>query len=84
MRFQRNILSVLVILLAVCLLVTTSFAVRPAGEARKAASAPAPLAPGAYFGLKLPGETPELFAPGIINTPRRSVGHLAFSPDGTE
>ena len=84
MRFQRNILSVLVILLAVCLLVTTSFAVRPAGEARKAASAPAPLAPGAYFGLKLPGETPELFAPGIINTPGRSVGHLAFSPDGTE
>ncbi len=42
------------------------------------------LAPGAYFGLKLPGETPERFAPGIINLPARSVGRIAFSPDATE
>ncbi|MEO5959328.1 MAG: hypothetical protein ABIZ49_09560 [Opitutaceae bacterium] len=42
------------------------------------------LAAGAYFGLKLPGETPELFAPGIINIPGRSVGRIAFSPDATE
>jgi Tol biopolymer transport system component len=34
--------------------------------------------------LKLPGETPELFAPGIINIAGRNVGHLAFSPDATE
>jgi hypothetical protein len=54
------------------------------GQTKEAASAPAPLAPGAYFGLKLPGETPEIFAPGIISTPGRNVGHLAFSPDGTE
>lgn len=44
----------------------------------------APLAPGAYFGLKLPGETPEIFAPGIVSIPGRNVGHLAFSPDGLE
>jgi Tol biopolymer transport system component len=42
------------------------------------------LAPGAYFNQKLPGEKPELFAPGIINVPNRSVGRIAFSPDGTE
>ena len=43
-----------------------------------------PTSTGAYFGLKLPGETPELFAPGIINIPGRSVGRIAFSPDATE
>lgn len=42
------------------------------------------LAPGACFDLKLPDETPELFAPGIINIPDRSVGRIAFSPDATE
>ncbi len=41
-------------------------------------------APGAYFGLNPPGEKPELFAPGIINIPGRSVGRIAFSPDATE
>jgi len=46
--------------------------------------APAPLASGAYLGLKLPGETPVIFAPGIISIPGRNTGHLAFSPDGLE
>jgi Tol biopolymer transport system component len=64
--------------------VPTSFAASPAKETKKAASAPAPLAPGACFGLKLPGETPELFAPGIISIPGRNTGHLAFSTDGQE
>ncbi len=47
-------------------------------------SSPAPLAPGAYFGLKLPGDTPELFAPDIISIPGRNVDRVAFSPDATE
>lgn len=64
--------------------------VGPSGNARSDAqpsptAAPSPrLAAGAYFGLKLPGETPELFAPGIVNLPNRSVGRIAFSPDATE
>ncbi len=80
-KFRRNIFPATV-LIGACLLVPTSFAASPAGGTKKAS--PAPLAPGAYFGLKLPGETPELFAPGIISIPGRNVGHLAFSPDGTE
>jgi len=83
-RLQRNLLSVAVSILSAWLPIALCFAASPAGETKQAASAPAPLAPGAYFGLKLPGETPELFAPGIISTPGRSVSHLAFSPDGTE
>jgi hypothetical protein len=70
------------VLLAACLSVSTSFAASPSGKTKKAA--PAPLAPGAYFGLKLPGETPELFAPGIISIPGRNVERVVFSPDGTE
>jgi Tol biopolymer transport system component len=81
-RLQSNLLSVAAFSLAVCLPVAVSFAASPSGKTKNVV--PAPLAPGAYFGLKLPGEAPELFAPGIINTPGRSVGHLAFSPDGTE
>jgi len=81
-RRQSSILPAAVFLLAACLPLALCFAATPAGKTKKAA--PAPLAPGAYFGLKLPGETPELFAPGIVDTPGRSVGHLAFSPDGTE
>ena len=83
-RLQRKLLSVLVLLLAACLPVALSFAVTPDGKTENPASAPAPLAPGAYFGLKLPGETPEIFAPGIISVPGRNSGHLAFSHDGLE
>ena len=83
-RPQRNLLALVAIILAAGLPVAQCLAASPSGKTQKTASAPAPLVPGAYFGLKLPGETPELFAPGIINIPGRSVGHLAFSPDGTE
>jgi hypothetical protein len=34
--------------------------------------------------LKLPGETPEVLAPGVISILGRNTGHLAFSPDGLE
>jgi len=37
----------------------------------------------AYLGQKLPGETPEPFAPGILAA-NPFLGPLAFSPDGTE
>jgi Tol biopolymer transport system component len=83
-KLQRSILRVVVFLLAACLPVELCFAANPAKEATKGSSAHAALAPGAYFGLKLPGETPEIFAPGIISIPGRNVGHLAFSPDGLE
>jgi hypothetical protein len=36
------------------------------------------------LGLKPPGETPKLLAPGIIDIPGRSVGNVVFSPDATE
>ena len=39
---------------------------------------------GDYFGMKKPGETPELFAPGIIKTVHRWVRCPTFSPDGKE
>jgi hypothetical protein len=71
-RRQRNLLAVAVFLLAAILPVALCFAANPAGETKKADSAPAPLALGAYFGLKLPGETPEIFAPGIISIPGRN------------
>ena len=83
-RTQRNLRAVAIFFLLTFLPPALCFAVSPAGETKKEASAPAPLAPGAYFGLKLPGETPELFAPGIINIPGRNVERVAFSPDGTE
>jgi Tol biopolymer transport system component len=65
---------------AACLAVAACLAPTLIGQIKP----PGPLAPGAYFGLKLPGETPEVFAPGIISTPGRSIGHLAMSPDATE
>ncbi|MDX1941782.1 MAG: hypothetical protein SFU99_14575 [Saprospiraceae bacterium] len=38
---------------------------------------------GKYFGLKPPGMTAELFAPGIISTYSNEHSALAFSPDGS-
>jgi Tol biopolymer transport system component len=81
-RLQRNLLAAVVIFLSACLPVELCFAASPNGKTKKVT--PAPLAPGAYFGLKLPGETPELFAPGIISIPGRNVDRIAFSLDGTE
>jgi Tol biopolymer transport system component len=37
----------------------------------------------AYLGQTPPGETPELFAPGVLSA-YRFLGPVAFSPDGTE
>jgi hypothetical protein len=39
---------------------------------------------GAYFGQTPPGETPEVFAPGIVSLTDRFEGRIAFSPDGLE
>jgi Tol biopolymer transport system component len=38
---------------------------------------------GAYFGQRLPGETPVLFAPEILNSVSTWVEATDFSPDGT-
>ncbi|MFC1639236.1 hypothetical protein ACFL3B_00565 [Gemmatimonadota bacterium] len=38
---------------------------------------------GPYLGQTPPGNTPEIFAPGIISTGMNEV-EAAFSPDGTE
>lgn len=83
-RLQRNLFAVVAFIFAACLPTAVSFAASPNGQIRKAVSAPTPLAPGAYFGLKLPEETPEIFAPAIISIPGRSVGNVVFSPDATE
>ncbi len=39
---------------------------------------------GEYLGLKKPGSTPKLFAPGILLNTHRPHGGIAFSPDGKE
>jgi tetratricopeptide (TPR) repeat protein len=43
-----------------------------------------PVIRGDYLGLKTPGRTPELFAPGIVSSPYWEHSPLVFSPDGTE
>ena len=37
-----------------------------------------------YLGLKAPGTTPEIFAPGIISTPGKNEHTLTISSDGNE
>lgn len=69
---------------AIALISFIFLAPRSDAESKPLAIASESLAAGAYFGLKFPGETPERFAPGIINIPDRSVGRIAFSPDATE
>jgi len=39
---------------------------------------------GSYFGQKPPGKTPEIFAPGIINTIEQNHSCVTISPDGNE
>ena len=39
---------------------------------------------GPYLGQKPPGNSPEIFAPGIVSTRYRSHSAPSFSPDGTE
>ena len=39
---------------------------------------------GPYMGQKTPGDTPEMFMPGIVSGPYRAHGTVAFSPDGKE
>ena len=39
---------------------------------------------GPYLGQKPPGETPEIFAPGLISTEENTDFSSSFSPDGTE
>jgi Tol biopolymer transport system component len=53
-----------------------------AADAQRAPVGRVPLA-AAYLGQTPPGETPELFAPGVLSA-NRFLGPLAFSPDGTE
>lgn len=42
------------------------------------------LARGEYFGLDLPGPTPEIFAPGLASTHHHDDWFPLFSPDGRE
>lgn len=47
----------------------------------------APLFPtleGPYMGQKPPGDTPEMFLPGIVSGYDRAHSSIVFSPDGTE
>lgn len=39
---------------------------------------------GPYMGQHPPGDTPELFLPGIVSGHHRAHSSIAFSPDGTE
>ena len=40
-----------------------------------------PLLTGPYFGQKLPGVTPEIFAPDIVSLRKRTESAVSFSPD---
>ncbi|MHB8094941.1 MAG: hypothetical protein ACYDH0_08360 [Candidatus Aminicenantales bacterium] len=41
-----------------------------------------PVLTGPYLGQKLPGETPEIFAPGIVSTADYNHASVTMSPDG--
>ncbi|UCE39904.1 MAG: PD40 domain-containing protein [Candidatus Aminicenantes bacterium] len=43
-----------------------------------------PVLKGSYLGQKPPGMTPEIFAPGILNTKNMGAFCSVFSPDGNE
>ena len=43
-----------------------------------------PVLKGPYLGQKTPGLTPEVFAPGILNTKKMGAFCSVFSPDGNE
>ncbi len=43
-----------------------------------------PVLKGPYLGQKIPGMTPEIFAPGILNTDKMGAFCTVFSPDGNE
>jgi hypothetical protein len=43
-----------------------------------------PVLKGPYLGQKPPGMKPEIFAPGIVSTPKYWEGRCTFSPDGSE
>jgi len=43
-----------------------------------------PILEGAYMGQKPPGDTPELFLPGIVSGRDRAHSSIIFSPDGKE
>ncbi|MHB8095056.1 MAG: DUF5695 domain-containing protein [Candidatus Aminicenantales bacterium] len=47
-------------------------------------SGPAAEATGPYFGQKLPGRTPAVFAPGIVSLPGVLEMRVVFSPQGDE
>jgi hypothetical protein len=80
---MTNHRSFALLLVAACLIAGNASGAAALASAEDSSS-PAPLAPGAYLGLKPPGETPKLLAPGIIDIPGRSVGNVVFSPDATE
>jgi len=81
---QPNLPALVAIIMAAWLTVAVCYADSSIGKTKKATSASAPVVRGAYFGQKLPGKTPELFAPGILSQPNRMEARIAFSPDGNE
>jgi hypothetical protein len=85
-RFPTGIVAIVIfdLLVTGCLAAGPSATPRSRAESKSTAASFGAVATGAYFDLRFPSETPELFAPGIINIPGRSVGRIAFSPDATE
>lgn len=81
-RPQRDLFVLVAMNHAAGLPVTPRFS---AGPARKTKTAlPAPQAPGAYFGLRPPGKTPGIFAPGIVSQASRLVNNTAYCSDRSE
>src|SRR5512137_706829 len=43
-----------------------------------------PIPGSSYFGQKVPQTQPELFAPGVVNTPMHMHGNIVFAPELNE
>ena len=71
---KKNLIIVLFFVIALIL----------GSEIIKADSKGFPLLKGPYLGQQKPGNTPKLFAPGIISTRFHEHSYAVFSPDGNE
>ncbi|MCP4725100.1 MAG: hypothetical protein GY863_08695 [bacterium] len=71
---MKRLLDKIVLLMSFCLLVSCD----------REVTETFPVLSGPYLGQKPPGMTPEIFAPGIINTDDKNHSSVAASPDGNE
>lgn len=76
MKKNRFIISVLMIVLG--------FTLSSLAQENKKDTSEFPVLTGKYFGQKLPGTVPEVFAPGIVSTKDMAHSPLVISQDGND